>query len=820
MNLQRVWRIGTGLFWIGCLLQPFFVSAEETFAPFQWVRPGDPLYERAERLAHDGFLGEEARGVFETRKPVTRLQLAFYVEKAKPKFSEPLLPTPVPKPQAPPEPIFEEPADVFPPPEPVPQQPPAPREDWEVLRKALRAESQYLRTRISILNQQYDDVEKELESIEKIQGELDAISRKANKQGGSPNFSSNSRWTFEDFTLRNQTSAPASTVSVQLPDGSGSTPVTQQALTNQRATRFDQEYYLGVWADLGGKGSVSSGVNAFLPSSTNGEPVSVGIGRPSVDLWLDGRLGHWDILIRDESFIPDSSLGMFVRSVNRTTPRRFEDIYHVRVFSDNKLKQLWDDYMGSLGYTVTRSLVGGNVQSQDDRVFDGVVFKGQNVPGFGPARLHALVGRLLEGQRFEYGAKVTRPFWRNKAEAWVAAYFVDDTFGTGQDPAVDMRNYAAAVAVDLSPFVLNVESARSHFFSGQDLQNPAGAVPITASGGRASLGFYPFTFFFTNVSPDYANFQSHVTNTSIDYSRYGIADDGTALSAGDIGEADMVHSNRKSYRLNFGWQGRKKNWLRKLPAFLDDMVINFDWTLSEEYRAIADANKRYVVEAWNMVSPYYDEGEGIWGKFLYGGFPGNAVDSALSLRQQYIRNVQAARGFQLAQAEVTYRFRFTSERYPLVDPQTGENLSHLKTYRYLALTPKIRLNRWLKLSKPIYLGAFLGDNKVSGKAQEAGQTDIPELFRQRMVDVSFFLGDVLPKLHLVAHMAYEEHKSRWTVPGVFNMVRNPGVGFGYDIPWGTSKLEMRFDHVEFRSAGVPSNNYNTEQFFALLKMLF
>jgi hypothetical protein len=53
------------------------------------------------------------------------------------------------------------------------------------------------------------------------------------------------------------------------------------------------------------------------------------------------------------------------------------------------------------------------------------------------------------------------------------------------------------------------------------------------------------------------------------------------------------------------------------------------------------------------------------------------------------------------------------------------------------------------------------------------------------------------------------------VPRVEYRTKNTGLGLDYDIPWGSAKFGLRWNHVKFESRYVPANNYLAEQIYGL-----
>jgi len=73
--------------------------------PFEELTPDQKLYQRVKKLGDYGLLDTEDKAVLDQGKIVTRLELAFYTEKAKAKISAPewvqpqiAQPTPTPQP--------------------------------------------------------------------------------------------------------------------------------------------------------------------------------------------------------------------------------------------------------------------------------------------------------------------------------------------------------------------------------------------------------------------------------------------------------------------------------------------------------------------------------------------------------------------------------------------------------------------------------------------------------------------------------------------------------------------------------------------------
>ena len=64
--------------------------------PLEKVGPDQSLYQRVRNLGHAGLLDAKDQAVLDQGVPVTRLQLAFYVEKARARMQDPPPSTPAP----------------------------------------------------------------------------------------------------------------------------------------------------------------------------------------------------------------------------------------------------------------------------------------------------------------------------------------------------------------------------------------------------------------------------------------------------------------------------------------------------------------------------------------------------------------------------------------------------------------------------------------------------------------------------------------------------------------------------------------------------
>ena len=69
-------------------------------------------------------------------------------------------------------------------------------------------------------------------------------------------------------------------------------------------------------------------------------------------------------------------------------------------------------------------------------------------------------------------------------------------------------------------------------------------------------------------------------------------------------------------------------------------------------------------------------------------------------------------------------------------------------------------------------------------------------------------------------MSQEKWKSDYSYPRVDGKTDNYGFGMGYDVPWGGGKVEARYEKVKYRSVTVPANDYDGDQVYAYMKVMF
>ncbi len=838
------------LFTALCVLLFWGTIVSGAFAdPFADVTADQSLYQRVKKLGDDGLLDPQDRAVLDQGKVVTRLELAFYTEKAKARIEAPELAQPAiatPTPEALPSPVMAIPTAV--PTVALPAAvPSADAREIEELLKEFRTESVLLKSRLSLDDTRIKEQEDELDKLKTVQDEVDEIWKKANKTSGLPNLYTNINMRVENLSL----SGP---------------------LTQENATRILQEIYVGTYSDLGGKGTLSAGLGALIPVDganasyqllgVGTQPVSLYIGNPSVTFFNYGDLGHWDTTFAVETYQPDTSLGAFSRGYANYAIKRFEDPFDIKNFNDDKDAKNWDDYMNQVSYIPAYSMSAGNVQSANDRVFDGMYLAGKQIPWLGPdGRMWVMVGRMgtspSQTQRWEEGAKIMEPWANNTVITSLSTEWVNDNFGVNQAPQLDLKDFEAELKINL-PVVLDLDAGFSHFSTGVDILNPAvtAANPeaLEAGAGQASLAYYPFTLYGFAISDNYADFQSKVTMSGLNFARYGLYFSPSDYNDvyGSIGEVDNLQSDRYGWRVNVGWDGRKQDWMKEWPSFLDTFVINFDMSQKTEFTS--EVNNEGVTSGYNEIEPtqmlsfYYPDDEGLWGLNLWGNYSPN-VNPA---RQNYINNIEGIRNDgDVLNDDVRYQFRMTNERLPLILPvfdATGTqvvdgnghnvyyNITNIKTYNYITLTTKLKFDKWFNLPRPVDGSFYMTDNVVSGLADQAnGQLPagadpahntnlplsgaIPNLFEQRVFSGALMVS-LMDDVDVMADMGLETWHSAYTYPQVDYQTHEYGLGVAYDIPWCGGKMELRYKHIDFNDKYVASNDYSGDQFFTKIKFMF
>ncbi len=865
------------------LLTAFFslLGVAPLFAdPSLQVAPGEPLYQRVKALEAYGLLDPQDQAVLDQGRIVTRLELAFYTEKAKEKLKSNTTPangTPTPQSSSLPLPL-------------APKAPPNPTVAAEIdsLLKELDEEADYLNTRLALDDYRIQQQEDELQKLNDAQDQINAEFRKANKSSSNPRFTS-----IADIRVENL----------------GLSGITQVA-----ATSVKNEENLGVWGDLGGVGSFSMGLGTYIYSSvtaTPSQPASIYLFSPTVNFNMNGMLGSWSNTIAVEDYTSDVDMGDFTRGAY-PGQLRFEDPFDIKRYSTDKNTKNWDDYMNNLGYVPSYN--SWITQNQSAKVFDGLYMLGTHLPLVSQdAKATILVGRMGPSgadttpgaislndflsspgettgsytQRWEEGIKYTQP-WPGGIQTSFSTIWVNDNFGVAQgatiinsgvttvepggQPAMDLRDYAADIAIDLKPAFLDLEGGFSHLYTGYFSGNSAAVTgfqantgtpqALEAPAGQASLNIYPLTLYYTAISDGYANFQSKVILTGIQFWKYGfyngyptaLYNNGTAMNDqfGFVGMVDDLISDRYGWRANLGWKGRQESWTKSLPDFLDDVVINFDVAQKTEYTVVADETGYYDVEPYNLISVLYPDDTGLFGGAVWDGFSGIHPGG-----EQYVNNIEAARNDAnwsgTAANDYAYVLRFAgidSERIPMILPISAPvsaggqpipvgappvtsgghnlyvNLDDLKTYNYITLTAKLQFSKMFQLPTPLYGSFFFTDHGVSGTTTDPavaglsdpnrpGQTlaNIPDMFHQTAYDAALMCG-VVRNLNFLADYGLEFWRSNYTYPLVDYRTDALGAGFAYDLPWGGGKFEFRYKHITFQDAYLPANNYQANQYYS------
>ena len=768
-------KLNFKILWACLCFCAFAISLNAPFAlanPWEELGPDQTLYQRVKKLEDYGLLDAQDKEVLDQGKYVTRLELAFYTEKAKARISAPefAMPTPTPQVSVPaPLPVFATPSvpTLLPSSPPVVPALPTPvisdalKKEIDDLLKQLRDAADYLRTQMALNDTRIQQQEAELDKLNAVQDEVDAIWKKANKSVGMPHFYENTSMRFED-------------INVMGPLSEG-----EPALNN--AMRVVQQMDIGIYSDLGGKGTLSGGLGVFVPysnfsgveaSGVGTSPVSLYMDNPSITFFLYGDLGKWNTTLAVETYNPSTTLDSFSRGFATYAIKRFEDPFDVKNFNDDKNEKNWDDYMTSTSYIPPYSPSAGNVQSATDRVFDGIYAVGQQVPWLGPdARMTVLAGRMgtspTQTQRWEEAAKIDEPWANSLIRTSISTEWVNDNFGVNQTQQLDLKDYAADVKVNLAPVFLELNGGLSDFNDGGAYSGPIFASSTNTStgasyafipnfqniedgAGQATLIFYPLTLYAFSIGSNYADFQSRVMMSGINFFHYGMTWNPSDFNDayGEVAESDTLQSDRYGWRFNLGWNGRKQDWMKDWPSFLDDIVVNLDVTQKNEQVAEFDPMGYNVIEPFTMLSFYYPDDEGLWGLDLWGNYAPNVNP----LRQDYINNIEDIRNDNdISNDDVRYQFRLSSERLPLIFPiynnggtlslipgTPGQaiatydapgksynglneyaNLTDLKTYNYITLTTKLELNKWIGVKSPINGTFYITDNQVSGVASNA-----------------------------------------------------------------------------------------------------
>ena len=818
--------------------------------PSDNVTPDQPLYQRVKQLGDWGLLDPQDKAVLDEGRVVTRLELAFYTEKAKaritppqlkivatptpqvslpapqPSLPQPLVPTPTAAPALPaPAPA---PAPVLSAPLPVTAPPPSNiQNEIDELLKELHQESEVLRNRVGLDDYRIQQQQAQLDKLKDVQDDVDAAFRKANKAGGVPHFTT------------------ISSVRVENVHVSG--------LTQVSATSVKNEVNLGVWSDLGGKGSISLGLGGYVYSSASqnpSAPASIYLFSPSVSWSMDGKLGHWDNHVVVEAYTADTDMGDFTRG-NPLSNTRYEDPFDIKKYSTDKNMKNWDDYMTNLGFVP--SYTSWTSQSNTGVVFDGVYMLGSNLPLLSQdAKATILFGRMgrstsvPEFHRLEEGLKYSQP-WGGFFSSAFSAYWINENMGINppNTPQMDSQNYSADLAFDLKPFFLELKGGYSQFTTGMDTSTAGVTIfnpdSLKAPAGQISLSCYPFTVYYTAISDTYSNINSTAYLSGFNLNHYGYAYTNTDWYYGFIGMVNDMISDRYGWRANLGWQGRQSDWMKSWPSILDDVVINFDVAQNTEYKMFPDEVGHNVIETYNLITVLYPDDTGMWGSSIWGGYGGTHP-----LGTAYNNNIAALRNDGLTGEYYMTFGNGYSTRVPFILPvysspgviQTSgganvyTNLDNLKTFNYITLTAKLQFNKMLNIPQPFYGGFFFTKHQVSGVTTNpalvnmpdpnrpgATLANIPDLFDQTAYDAAF-LYQVAKNLNLLADYGLEIWKSNYTYPLLDWRTDSLGAGLAYDLPWGGGKFELRYKHLNYQDYSVAINDYQADQVYSYFLFQF
>ncbi|GEM_PF-870176 len=608
-------------------------------------------------------------------------------------------------------------------------------------------------------------------------------------------------------------------------------------VTQVNAFRSVEEVKIGLYVDLGGRGTMNTGFGGVLPmtNATAGE-ASVSIYAPKINYTLDGRLGHWENNLTIEDYLGDTDLGTFARGVDGSN--RFERPFEVKNYSSDKNQRCWDDYINNLGYVASVQTFSSG--SSSSRVFDGLLMKGSRVPYIGKdSRLTLLFGPTSTTRRWEEGMKFSRSWFRGKVNTNLSTLWLNDHYGYGAPVTakLDSKTYMAEVALGALPVFIDLEMAASSLKTGVDTQTVGEVQPVWGKALQATMSYYPFNLYVDVIDPEFSNQQSKVVIAGMDYNRFGFTE--TNDKFGYVGLSDSLVSGRRGGRLNLGWKGRQSAWMKGWPAFLDAFVINADGAWHREDRSLMDPTLgQHCLVVDQLVRVYTPDDTGLWGRSIWGGYAG--LHPAGSL---FFQNLDGARTFTGRQSVGMG----TTEWVPLILPQRDSAgapvtnslgkiqyvaLSHQKSYRHITGTVKSQINKLLGVSRPIYGGFFYSENRVSGRTSDPsvsamadpnrpGETlaKVPDLFTQRVMDAAIMVR-TLPNVNVMGDVGLERWRSDYTYPRMDRTIKTWGAGLAYDFPWGGGKFEARYKRLKFEDATLPGNDYVVDQTYAMFLFRF
>ncbi len=771
MSLRTQFLFLSAALLLGCLIPLSLAHAN----PLANVGPDESIYQRVKALEKYGLLDPQDQAVLDEGKYVTRLELAFYTERAKARIEAPSLGKPSePAPTAVPTvAVSTTPTAVQVPtlaPTPIPYVDPRVRLEIDQLLKELKSESGELKSQWSQEDQRIKDRQKEIDALNTVQDLLNNNARGANGKMKMPTFDYISRFSYEQISLTGPSTSPAP------PTLNG---IQQAPIPSANAIRGSQETEIHMTTDLGGAGSFTMGLGGML-SDSNGSvgnansqysfPASIYVFNPDFSTQLSGPLGDWNTHVTVESYTGALTFGDFSRGVQPSSLKLDQNPFDVRRSTDDKDGKLWDDYMTNLS-AVQENYSSGNIVSTYDRVFDGIYGVGNNLPFIGgDTRLILLFGRMgtteLQSQRWEEGAKIDSTILPG-LRGDISTEWVNDNFVATSGPELNLKTYQATLNYTKDLFNVNAEAGFSSFLTGYTPANAANGftssptnTALEAPAVQGSISYYPLGFYYTAISDSFANVQSKVAMAGVHFDQYGLTNSpSTAMDAyGWIGEADTLVSDRYGWRVNFGWDGRQQTWMKSWPSFLDAIVINLNVSQKHEYVAEYDNEGDNVVEAINMTSLYYPDDEGLWGLNFWGGYGTSGISNWYAVRQNYITNIEAYRNDNSLDTgdDVRYQYTLSSERVPLIIPISNAGtlyapgaavtqakngtwvqqpvstavipvigtsnpvtlnqyyvIPDLKSYNYITLSTKVQFNKLMNIATPIYGSFFFTDNNVA-----------------------------------------------------------------------------------------------------------
>jgi hypothetical protein len=476
-----------------------------------------------------------------------------------------------------------------------------------------------------------------------------------------------------------------------------------------------------------------------------------------------------------------------------------------------------------------------------------------------------LIGRMglstSETQKWEKAIKYQQPWLDGGLRTSIGMIAVDDymndPIGTAQ---VNMRTYASDIGIRAGSLNITLQGAYSTLYTGVDEwaappPTPRDYQEYGGPAAQAQVSLYPFNLYGFAISDYFSNFQSKVMMTGLPWSRFGVTwkPDNYQDVLGGIGEVDNLQNNRWGWRANLGWNGRKADWLKGLPKFMDSFTANLDVARKTEYTVLFagyDLNGDTVydivhnyVEPLQHISFYYPDDTGLWGAHMIGGY-----GTPNPVRQDLINNIQAARyDGNNAANNIRWQFQLTSERIPLMGVVGGQPLDaggtpftpvtsgpvfntyyalpHKKTFDYITLTTKWRLNEIFEAPRPIFASLYFTRNTVSGTAEPGFvlptgvPRDIPDLFTQQVLDATVMV-QVAKNVNLMGNFGMEDWASDWTWPLIEYHTRAFGGGLAWDLPWGGGKFEVRYKHLTFEDVHLPAKSYQGDQIFSQLQLAF